>query len=196
VQEIKKLYQGYKKISKNNENQENYIKNLFGLTEGLGSKKQFYDKFGKSSLKGLTEENRRVAIGIINTRLIEIVPDLSNMFAGHGLRRQKHIMGKVISTPADAADYTKEIMPDIKYVPFGRYSINHHKLSGDIISVKRPNGVNVSNIPVIRVSNDLGNVIRSIVDNGQQQYHQLKKLSDEEKLYLHKLAEYSNISDN
>jgi hypothetical protein len=86
-------------------------------------------------------------------------------------------------------------MPDLKYVPFGRYLINHHKLSGDIISVKRPNGVNVSNIPVIRVSNDLGNVIRSIVGNGQPQYHQLEKLSDEEKLYLHKLAKYSNISD-
>lgn len=92
-------------------------------------------------------------------------------------------------------DYSQGIMPVNKYVPFGKYHIDSHKLNNDVISLKRGTGCNVAGFPVERVSRELGNVMRTIVGGGQPQFHQLEKLSPDEKLYLHKVAKHSNIID-
>lgn len=111
---------------------------------------------------------------------------------GKGLRG-RGIKGKGIQNDID---HTKGVMTSqLKYAPFGRYNINTHKLNDDIITLKRKTGCNVIGLPVQRVSKVLGGVIRTIVGGGHPEYRQLEKLSDEEKIYLAKLAKMSDIQD-
>ena len=78
------------------------------------------------------------------------------------------------------------------HVPFGRYYIDNTRLGDNIVALKRENGVNVSGMPVIRVSPELGSTLRTIVGGGQPEYHSLGKLSDDEKKYLYKITRKLN----
>jgi hypothetical protein len=95
----------------------------------------------------------------------------------------------------DEIDFTIGIMPKNKYAPFGKYFIDSHRLNDNVVSIRRANGVNISGLPVKFVSKDLGEVVRTILGGGLPQYHQLDKLDDEEKLYLHKLAKTTHLLD-
>jgi hypothetical protein len=53
----------------------------------------------------------------------------------------------------------------------------------------------VDGVPVRRVSNELGNIMRTIVGGGHPEYRRLDKLSDEEKVYLAKIAKKADIED-
>jgi len=133
------------------------------------------------------------------TNLKKIASTLNDLLIQQGYDTPiggKGIKGKGISKSIRSkTDYSKGIMPVDKYVPFGRFHIDSHKLNDDIIALKRHTGCNVSGIPVQRVSNDMGTVIRTIVGGGQPSFNHLEKLSPEEKAYLYKLAKHSNIID-
>ena len=113
---------------------------------------------------------------------------------GRGLHRMH---GRGLSKPnvRMQTDYSQGIMPTHKYVPFGRYFIDHHRINDDIFSVRRGNGVNIVGLPVRRLSKDLGEVVRTILKNEHPSYNQIEKLSKEEKDYLHKIAKSSNLLD-
>jgi hypothetical protein len=85
-------------------------------------------------------------------------------------------------------------MPQKSYVRLGKYFINHHKLNNDIISIRRESG-HSSRIPVKRVSKHLSSVIHTIIGGGAPTFDALEKLTDEEKVYLHKISKESNIID-
>jgi len=108
---------------------------------------------------------------------------------GRGLSRQ------VRENVIPFTDFSKGIMPQDKYVPIGKHFIDHHRLNDDIINIKRHNGVNISGIPVRRVSKHMGEVMRTIIGNGIPSYNQIDKLTDEEKKYLHKIAKETSILD-
>jgi hypothetical protein len=93
------------------------------------------------------------------------------------------------------SNVTVGIMPTQKYVPFGRYFIDHHRINDDIISLRRGNGVNIFGLPGRRVTKDLGEVVRTILKNGHPSYNQIDKLTKEEKDYLYKVAKSSNLLD-
>lgn len=92
-------------------------------------------------------------------------------------------------------DHKVGIRPTPKFAQIGRYLINKRQLDKDIIAIKRPAGSTISNLPSQRVSKNLGNVIRKIVGNGVPTFDELSSLTDEEKLYLHKVAKESRIED-
>ena len=46
-----------------------------------------------------------------------------------------------------------------------------------------------------KVSNHFGSIVRKIVGGGSPSYDEMSKLSEEEKIYLHKLATKSNLHD-
>jgi len=83
----------------------------------------------------------------------------------------------------------------IKYVPFGRYVLNKHHLFRNKVSLKTPYGKSVPNFPAKLVSENLTNVLNTIVGKGVPSFDDLNKLSEEEKQFLHKLASVSQISD-
>jgi hypothetical protein len=78
----------------------------------------------------------------------------------------KPIKGKGISKKnINNIDYSIGIEPEYKkYAQFGRFYINLNKLNNDIISLSRGKGINVSEIPVKRVSKNLSSVIKHIIN--------------------------------
>ena len=113
---------------------------------------------------------------------------------GKGLHRM-HGSGLSKPTVILQTDFSQGIMPTQKYVPFGRYFIDHHRINDDIMSLRRGNGVNIFGLPVRRVTKDLGEVVRTILKNGHPSYNQIDKLTKEEKDYLYKVAKSSNLLD-
>jgi len=104
------------------------------------------------------------------------------------------IKGKGISKGIlDKVDYSNGIIAKNKFVPFGKFFIDTNRLNDNIISIKRGKGINISGLPVQRVSNELGSVMRTIVGNGQPKYNEIEKLTDDEKKYLYKISKTTNI---
>jgi hypothetical protein len=93
-------------------------------------------------------------------------------------------------------DYSQGILPsNSKYIPFGRYHLDNHKLQNNILAIKRGTGCNVAGFPIERISKELSGVIHTIVGGGQPQFNQLDSLTPDEKIYLHKLAKKVDILD-
>ena len=80
-----------------------------------------------------------------------------------------------------------------RFVPFGRYIINQHRLNSDIIAVKRASGSCLKSFPSCRVGGKLGIVMRKIVGGGIPAFEDFESLNDGERSYLHKLAKSANI---
>jgi len=119
---------------------------------------------------------------------------------GNGLKKRRgRVKGSGIATPkkflVDKVDHTKGIKPDKKYIPFGKYYIHNHKLNDNILSFRQPSGVSVIGQPAHRVSDKLGNVIRSIVGGKVPSFNELNGLTEEEKNYLYKVAKKADIAD-
>lgn len=89
----------------------------------------------------------------------------------------------------------KGIAQTQRFVPFGRYVINQHRLNSDIVAVKRPCGSCLKTFPSCRVGGRLGKVIRKIVGGSIPQFEDFQDLDDDERSYLHKLAKSANILD-
>jgi predicted nucleic acid-binding Zn-ribbon protein len=105
--------------------------------------------------------------------------------------------GSGISKPfKDKIDKTKGIIPDLPYVPFGRYLINKSRLNTDnILSLKRPSGGNIIDIPTYKISENLAKVFKQIVGGKILDFNDLNQLTKEEQIYLYKVAKLSNLAD-
>jgi hypothetical protein len=174
-----------------NSKRDAYINRMWKYAKGPNENKgDFLIQFtGKKQPKSKDELNN--AIREINRRLRPIGWGEDNpVGVGEGIHR---IKGRGII--ADNADYSEGVMSTNHYVPFGRFFINTHKLNDNIIAIKRPTGGNISGMPVERITSGLGEVLRTITGGGQPNFHQLEKLSQDEKVYLHKIAKHSNILD-
>lgn len=92
--------------------------------------------------------------------------------------------------------YDKGIMESPRFVKFGKYLINNHKLNNDdIFALKQPSGGALHEFPSVRLSKHLSNVIKKMVGGGVPSYNDLNGLSEPEKAYLHKVSTRSNIVD-
>ena len=90
---------------------------------------------------------------------------------------------------------TQGVEESQRFVPFGKYIINRHRLGNDIVAVKRKKGSCIKEFPSTKVSMKLGKVLRTIVGQGTPSFDELEELDDEERAYLNKLAQSANISD-
>ena len=99
-------------------------------------------------------------------------------------------------TVLENLDLTKGIEPSSKFIKFGKYLLNSHKLKKDnTFSLKHISGGNIIDIPSQRLTEDLSKVIKIIIGGGMPSYDELNKLSESEKSYLHKVCSKSNILD-
>jgi hypothetical protein len=90
----------------------------------------------------------------------------------------------------------KGIMETPRFLKFGKYLVNNHKLHNeDIFALKRPSGGNIVEIPSIKVSKNLSGVIKKMLGGAIPTYSDISKLSEPEKAYLHKISQKSNILD-
>ena len=85
------------------------------------------------------------------------------------------------------------IRPTERFVPFGRYVINNHRLNNDVVAIKRPAGSCIKDFPSCRVSPKLGKVIRKIVGGNIPAFEEFEDLNDNERNYLYKIAKSANI---
>lgn len=202
-----------------------YIEELLSLDPVLGqqTKQSLFQAITgdmkKKAITNLNEEEERAVIAELNRRvdiLTSPYPMPRNLIkppaqagqaaeepfdrpvatTGSGVKRGRPkgsgVKGKGIQRDPNVEGIEKN--PN-RYATFGRFRINTHKLNDDIITLKRPTGCNVDGIPVRRVSKELGNVMRTIVGGGHPEYRHLDKLSDEEKVYLAKIAKKADIED-
>lgn len=112
------------------------------------------------------------------------------------MTKGKGMRGRGVSRVAKpSVDWYGGINPTPKFVPFGKYIINKHRLENNIIAVKRPAGSSIKEFPSERVSRRLGGIIRGLTNNEMPDFDDLNELDDAEKVYLNKLAEKTNLKD-
>ena len=116
---------------------------------------------------------------------------------GHGFKKRVgRPKGSGIKQPfTNKVDLTKGVQKSPLYISFGNHLINHKKLTNDIISLRGQSGSSVKDMKSTKVSNHFGSIVRKIVGGGSPSYDEMSKLSEEEKIYLHKLATKSNLHD-
>lgn len=116
---------------------------------------------------------------------------------GHGFKKRVgRPKGSGIKQPfTNKVDLTKGVQRSPLYISFGNHLINHKKLTNDIISLRGQSGSSVKDMKSTKVSNHFGSIVRKIVGGGSPSYDEMSKLSEEEKIYLHKLATKSNLHD-
>lgn len=90
-------------------------------------------------------------------------------------------------------DYNIGIQQSPKFAPIGRYLINKRQLDKDIIAIKRKAGSTIPNLPSQRVSRNLGGIIRKIIGGSLPSFDELNNLSDEERIFLDKIAKETRI---
>ena len=123
--------------------------------------------------------------------------------SGHGIKRRGRPKGSGIATPKTYKDSVKAhsvlekgIMESPRFIKFGKYLINSHKLNNeDIFALKRPSGGNIVEIPSVRISKNLSSVIKKMVGGSIPTFSELSKLSEPERAYLHKVSSKANILD-
>jgi hypothetical protein len=112
---------------------------------------------------------------------------------GRGLVRPNKRADVIVDSDIDFTKGMKEKPP--RFVPFGKYVINKDRLDKDIVAIKRPAGSIIPDLKSVRVSNNVGKIMRKIVGGQIPSYEDIDGLNDEEKGYLHKVMKHSNLLD-
>ena len=119
---------------------------------------------------------------------------------GHGIKRRGRPRGSGITKPyketVKSSTAHSGIMESPRFVHFGKYLLNMHKLNNEgIFALKQPSGGNIIGNPSIKISKNLSSVIKKMVGGGVPTYNELSQLSEPEKVYLHKVSKKANIED-
>jgi len=116
-------------------------------------------------------------------------------FKAKGKRRGRPKGSGLVKPISERIDHTKGIKQGHIHVPFGKYILNKNKLDSDLVYFKHAKGYGVKGFPMSKVSNKLGSVLRTIIGGGVPKFEDLQGLSNEEKEYLHKVANKAGIMD-
>ena len=121
---------------------------------------------------------------------------------GNGVKRRRGrprgsgVLKPYSLTVKENLDLTRGIEPTGKFIKFGKYLLNSHKLNKEnVFSLKHSSGGNIIDVPSTRLTEGLGKVIKTIIGGGNPSYGELNKLSENEQNYLHKICSKSNILD-
>ena len=113
---------------------------------------------------------------------------------GNGIRGRPAGRG-IVQPFKERVDTSRGIDPERRFIKFGRYLINTHKLNDDIVAIKRPSGANIQQFPSQRVSSHLSNVFKKIIGGGVPSFNELSKLNNDEKNYLYNISKKAEIAD-
>lgn len=178
---------------------------LFGKNNVLGFSKSKVDNSAKKFIDLLRQLEDTDTNGLIMYKISEYITNPSSMggtgmknsdfeITGNGLVRINKPKRYDMIKKTDI-DTSMGIEKQPRYIPFGRYFINRNRLNDGVVSIKRPSGGSIVEFPSQRVSTPLVDVLKKIVGKGIPAFEDLEALTDEEKMYLHKLAKESHIID-
>lgn len=128
-------------------------------------------------------------------------------FTGMGMKAKKRSkaqnivfgcgLAKTASRPkkqfVEKIDFAEGLPKDKSYIPFGKYVINKHKLTGGILQVRTIKGGAVSKLPTLGISPALGGIIKKMVGGGLPTYDEMNALNEDEKNTLYKVFKLSQI---
>jgi len=106
-----------------------------------------------------------------------------------GLRKETR--GEIIKL--DQIDFQKAVPQDKKFIPFGRFVINKNRLDKGVLAIKRPSGSVIAQFPSQRISPKVQKILTNIIGGSLHSFEDYSELDDDERTYLHKLSEFSNI---
>jgi len=109
--------------------------------------------------------------------------------ANGGLRKETR--GEIIKL--DQIDFQKAVPQDKKFIPFGRFVINKNRLDKGVLAIKRPSGSVIAQFPSQRISPKVQKILTNIIGGSLHSFEDYSELDDDERTYLHKLSEFSNI---
>ena len=122
--------------------------------------------------------------------------------AGSGLAKKAKKSGNIIfgggiSVHHKKVDFdtSKAVIPKETYSQFGRYIINNHKLSDDIIMLRSKKGSAIPYLPTQKVSKKLIQAVSKIVNGGSLDYDDINQLNDDEREHLHTIVNKSQLGD-
>jgi len=81
------------------------------------------------------------------------------------------------------------------YSPFGDSEINHKNLENNILTLRRKSKTNYMDLPSKHISKHMKNILHNIVGGKIANYEDLHNLNDEERNYLNKVINKSNLHD-
>lgn len=175
-----------------------YITTRYPLIEGETgmTRNQFIRSVAGRDYSALNKEQAQNVVKSLNDRLRILGWGEPNpVGVGKGMKGKGIVRVRPSQVFSSDIDYTKGIQPSAKFVPIGRYLINKRQLDKDIIAIKRPAGSTIPSLPSQRVSRNFGNVMRKVVGGGLPTYDELSNLTDDERVYLHKVAKETRIDD-
>jgi len=192
--EIKALEEEINTLKKSVVTEEEYLKKL----TLSGNADEYYIEETNRNIASINRDIKRIE-NRINEKKAELKKASGNGFKkrrgrprGCGIVKQKPYSESVKAH----VSYDKGIMESPRFVKFGKYLINNHKLNNDdIFALKQPSGGALQEFPSVRLSKHLSNVIKKMVGGGVPSYNDLNGLSEPEKAYLHKVSTRSNIVD-
>lgn len=118
------------------------------------------------------------------------------IISGKGLDSKPKPRKRYDKINPEDVDHSRGVKPTPKFVPLGKYFVNHHRLINDgFLSIKSMSGAGVHGLPPTKVSQNFVDVIESMLKNKNPSFDALNNLSQGEKEYLYKLAKKSNILD-
>lgn len=94
---------------------------------------------------------------------------------------------------SEKIDFTEGIPLDKSYVPFGKYVIHKHKLTGGILQIRTVKGGSIPKIPTLGISPVLGKIIKKMMGGALPTYDEMTSLNDEEKNTLYKVFKLSQV---
>lgn len=109
-----------------------------------------------------------------------------NIVFGCGLARSKKQFVEKIN-------FSEGLPRDKSYIPFGKYVLHKHKLTGGILQVKTIKGGAIPKLPTIGISPSLGKIIKKMVGGGLPTYDEMSALNEDEKNTLYKVFKLSQI---
>jgi hypothetical protein len=142
------------------------------------------------------EEAKRDALDMAVANLNQTFGvDIPRDKVGYGLKRRGRPKGSGIKkTFNDYVDPSIGVKSKTPFISFGKHYINSNKLQDSIISLRHKSGAGLQGLPSRKVSNNLSNIVKTIVGGGMPSYNDIDKLTDEEKNYLHQISKKSDLT--
>jgi len=81
------------------------------------------------------------------------------------------------------------------YSPFGDSEINHKNLENNILTLRRKSKTNYMDLPSKHISKHMKNIIHNIVGGKIANFEDINNLNDEERNYLNKVINKTNLQD-
>ena len=145
---------------------------------------------------GFDSNSRRTVTSLRLKDEIHRIRPNDDVMIGSGIKRRGRPKGSgLVKHISERIDHSKGIKQGHTHVPFGKYILNKNKLDSDLVYFKHMKGYGVKGFPMAKVSKNLGSVLRTIIGGGVPKFEDLQSLSNEEKEYLHKVANKAGIMD-